>query len=288
LLKSDFLPYVLSSNQVAAKHFVKALCSERSISKNVLEEVAAILFLHNPQAKLKPNYKEFATLHQYIAAVLLSSIYGTIFDEDISFENFVKFTPACQFISQACRIVLYLREVLNVQEAEQVVDYFAKKGAFSNVHSSHLLGHMASPKDSTNTGDAPQYSIVQHDNSVDFAELVSQQCIQGNISQHVVMECNGFCFKGYELDWNTLVSTWKVFPYSADFLMALLATYPYKLKLLCTLSFSTILHTIANGGMKWTEVLLEISRTIQQLGSSSVIVSSGIFFFFFVLELMFR
>ncbi len=178
MLKSDFLPYILNSKQVSAEHFVKALSSEQSISKNVLEEVAAILFLH-PQAKLKPNYKEFHTLHQYIAAVSLSSIYATTFEEDITFENFVKFTPLCQFLSQGCRVILYLREVLKVPEAEQVVDYFTKKGSFLNVHSPHLLGYMVSPKDSVNTSEIPQYSIVQHDSSIDFAELVSQQCIQG-------------------------------------------------------------------------------------------------------------
>ncbi len=150
--------------------------------------------------------------------------------EDISFASFVRLCPACQWVSQELRVELWLRTIyLQFKKEKLQLESMVVKSS-NNVHSLHLMEYF----DDEAPVAPPSYRGFDGD------ELYQQDIILQR------------CSKSEELGWKVIQEQWGQFPYSANYLLALVQSYSQPLKLLLNIS-EISLHNVLSGVGKTQE-----------------------------------
>ncbi len=233
---------------------------EPSISLQVLQDCFKII-LHQ---RTLTGWTEFEALHQFLAAlcVYYTGQFSDRFELDVPFMTFVSHSTVCQFLPQQERIVAWIHmAMLKSKSDKEIVLPLMRmmKESFSSVHihSLHLLAHLQTKHSTSPSVISHAYSFIGQDPSIDQQQLILQQCIQGN-----------------ELDWNTLVKDWQIFPHSLEFLMKILMVYPQPLKVLSTISLLSLHHMFENTTVgRFGPVLKRIARSVELISECPIVVS---------------
>lgn len=170
--------------------------------------------------------------------------------QDVSFASFVRLCPACQWVSQELRIELWLRTIyFQFKKKRLPFDSMAVKST-NNVHSLHLMEYF----DDETPVVPPSYRGFDGD------EVYQQDIILQR------------CSKSEELGWKVIQEQWGQFPYSANYLLALVQSYSQPLKLLVNIS-EISLHNVLSGVGKTQEHV----HSFQYLKSSLSTAWNGFF-----------
>jgi hypothetical protein len=282
LMKLKYIEYIEQEKLERLYELLQEQAPAVNISPIVLDEVISLAWKLSSSplqavslAELQ-SPEDFPSFYEYIVRLCYLFLVtrnerGSDCSLDISFQRFSLGVPLTQFLSQQDRIEAWLRTVilpqLGLEIKLSITDKFKKRMGWFNVHSHHLMAFMRSAKDARQQVEAPSYSFIPRDSSLNLEELLLQQSIQKN-----------------ELDWNAVITDWKIFPHSLNYLMDLLLVYPFQLKILFSMSPITLYHTLENATKERYDLVLpklEALLTDPQLVKFVCLLHLLRFFFFF-------
>lgn len=215
-----------------------------SLQKTINTLINLVNFYSSNQNKVVEELEEI------ICELCFKFIEKNEMKNDIPFERFVQQYQLCQWLPQFLRIEAWIRtvllspkDVLNSSKELLVKKFLdGKKG--TSCHSNNLLIFLSEGNERASLEDeSPSYLHQDLDYSLNYRDLVLQQCVQGR-----------------ELNWGDLSQRWKNFPFSLDFLMNLIRVYPQPLKILTLISTTNLFRILENTKKERFEIQIKILK----------------------------